>query len=1130
MGTGARGGTSGIDVTAHAAAPTPFDVLGPLPTGTTLLEASAGTGKTWTIAALLTRFVAEGAADLPEVLLITFGRAATRELRERVRERLVEARDVLSLGPGAHPDPLLGYLAAGSPDEVAERQHRLARACVDFDAATIATTHGFCQLVIRSLGTAADADPATELLEDLGELVEEAALDLYLRRWAPGGDPLFGAKDALAIARAATLDSHARLLPDHDETDEAAATRARFAAAVRAEVARRLRERRAMSFDDLLAHLARVLAHDEDGPAVAARLRGRYRFVLVDEFQDTDPVQWQILHRAFHGHATLVLIGDPKQAIYAFRGGDVHSYLAAAAVADTRATLDYNWRSDAALLRGLEALFDGAALGEEQIVVSPVAAGRPAPLLRTAHPRAPVQVRIVPTTGLPTTGNGEPLVDGVRPLVVRDLVTAIVEALDDGSTIADEVAGPWRAVRPGDIAVLVRSNGQAEQVRDALVGAGVPSVLRATSNVFATAAARDWLVLLEAVEQPHRVGRVRRLAVSAFLGRDAAALDAGGDAAHDALAHELRGWSAVLTESGVAALFAAADAAHGAVARLLGQVGGERQATDLRHVAEILHAAAMREGLGPAALLTWLRRRIEEAATPQGNPERSRRLDSDAAAVQVVTVHASKGLEFPLVYVPFGWDRSVREPDVALFHDADGRRCRDVGGPTGTHWADAVRAHLREDAGEDLRLLYVAATRARSALTVWWARSTITAESAVNRLLCRPPGPGNPPARVPIPDEARARALISERAAASAGTLEVVTAVLGPPPTWTPAAAPVGVPTAAVFDRTVDTAWRRTSYSALTALAHEAGPAPVDPLAETESPGTVDEPDADPQDAAAAQPADVAAAAPAFALLPAGAAFGTVVHTVLETVDLTAPDIASALITAATAALTRTPLPDLTGVELGQTLLPALQTPLGAIAGGRSLRAFGADRLCELEFELPLAGGDSPGRLIRLAQLRPVLETHLAADDPVRAWLPRLSSPDLAEQPLRGYLTGSIDTVLRVPDPAGPGYVVVDYKTNRLHPADAEPSLWHYRDQAMQAAMFAADYPLQALLYQVALHRYLTWRQPGYDPERHLRGALYLFLRGMPGAAPTGEASGVYAWRPRPAAVVATSEFLAGVR
>jgi exodeoxyribonuclease V beta subunit len=1122
MGAGVRGGTA-AGMTGRQFSVAEFDAFGPLPAGTTLLEASAGTGKTWTIAALLTRFVAEGAADLRDVLLITFGRAATRELRERVRERLSEARDVLALGPGPHPDPLLAQLAKGDPAGVAERHARLAAACADFDAATIATTHGFCQLVIRSLGTAADADPSTELLEDLGDLVEEVALDLYVRRWAGGDEPAFTPTEARDIARAAALDSHAVLMPEHG-ADDHARVRARFASAVRVEVAARLRDHRAMSFDDLLARLARVLSSD-DGEVVAERLRGQYRVVLVDEFQDTDPVQWEILHRAFHGHATLVLIGDPKQAIYAFRGGDVHSYLAAAATAHQRATLPTNFRSDEALLRGLDALFGGAALGEDDIVVGPVRAGRPQPLLRPPAPRAPVQVRVVSTAGLPAGRSGEPLAPGARAAVITDLVGAIVDVLSDGTQVAESAETEWREVRPGDIAVLVRSNQQAEQVRDALVAAGVPTVLRATSNVFATAAAREWLVLLEALEQPHRVGRVRRLMVSAFVGRDAAGLVAGGDAAHDALAHQLRGWAAVLAERGVAALFTTVDGSHGAVARLLGRTGGERQATDLRHVGEILHTVAVREGLGLAALLTWLRRRIEESAGPSAAPERSRRLDSDAAAVQVVTVHASKGLEFPLVYVPFGWARNVDQPKVALFHDERGRRCRDVGGPAGADWMTSVRAHQREDAGEDLRLLYVAATRARSALTLWWARSTITAESSVHRLLCSPPGSGSPPPSVRLPDEAGARALFGARAEASGGTLAVVAAAPWPARAWTPAAVAHGDPVAARFDRTVDTEWRRTSYSGLTALAHEAGPAAV-PLVEPESPGTVDEVD----DSTPGPAPQDAAPAPDFALLPAGAAFGTVVHTVLETVDLAAADPEAALVAAAGAALARTPIAELTADGLGAALLPTLDTPLGAVAGGRSLRGFATDRLSELDFELPLAGGDRPGRLLRLADLRPVLDGELAADDPVRGWLPRLSDPDLATQPLRGYLTGSIDAVLRVRGEE-PGYLVVDYKTNRLHPVDATPDLWHYRAEAMREAMFAADYPLQALLYQVALHRYLTWRQPGYDPERHLRGAFYLFLRGLPGAAATGdEIPGVFAWRPRPAAVVAVSEFLAGER
>ncbi len=249
---------------------------------------------------------------------------------------------------------------------VAQRLARLATATADFDSATIVTTHRFCQLVIRGLGSAADADPDTELVEDISELVREVALDLYVQPLGAGGDdPLFEQADAVSIAAAAAGDRHATLVPDPDTGSDAAAVRSRFARRVRVDVAARLRAHRSMSFDDLLIGLRDVLVDPLAGPAVAARLREEFRVVLVDEFQDTDPVQWQILRTAFAGHTTLVLIGDPKQAIYAFRGGDLYSYLAAAASADQRAGLPVNWRSDAGVLDGLDALFAGAALGDD---------------------------------------------------------------------------------------------------------------------------------------------------------------------------------------------------------------------------------------------------------------------------------------------------------------------------------------------------------------------------------------------------------------------------------------------------------------------------------------------------------------------------------------------------------------------------------------------------------------------------------------------------------------------------------------------------------------------------------------------------------------------------------------------
>jgi exodeoxyribonuclease V beta subunit len=355
---------------------------------------------------------------------------------------------------------------------------------------------------------------------------------------------------------------------------------------------------------------------------------------------------------------------------------------------------------------------------------------------------------------------------------------------------------------------------------------------------------------------------------------------------------------------------------------------------------------------------------------------------------------------------------------------------------------------------------------------------------------------------------------------------------------------------AARLDRTLDLAWRRTSYSALTAQAHDARPVAgvtsepevrrVDD--EGPEPGPDDVLDGAPTAGAAADPARYDGTASALhavlavpspmADLPVGAGFGTLVHAVLETADLTAPDLTAELAAGVTAELDRHPTPAVDPDALAAALVPVVRTPLGPLAGGRALADLAPrDRLAELDFELPLAGGDTPGASVVLGDLIPLLRRHLAPDDPLVAYPDRLAP--LAHQPLRGYLTGSIDAVLRLGDPER--YVVVDYKTNWLGPIGPdgpEPlTAAHYTPDRLAAAMLDAHYPLQALLYAAALHRFLRWRLRGYNPGRHLGGVLYLFLRGMcgpDGPAVDGVPCGVFSWRPPAALVTALSDLLDG--
>ncbi|WP_380170352.1 UvrD-helicase domain-containing protein [Kineococcus sp. DHX-1] len=1114
-----------------------FEVTGPLPTGTTVLEASAGTGKTWTIAGLVTRYVAEGVAAVDELLVVTFGRAATAELRDRVRERLVGARDALAdpATAAASPDAVVRHLAAAPEADVAARRARLSAALAGFDAATVATIHEFCQQVLTSLGTAADVDPTATLVEDVDDLVEEVCDDLYVRFAVRpgGGPPPFSRAVALRIAREAVGRADARIEPRGAAPETPEDLRVRFAQGVRREVAARKRSRRVLGFDDLLTRLRDALTDEVAGPTACDRLRRRYSVVLVDEFQDTDAVQWDVLRTAFHGCCPLVLIGDPKQAIYAFRGADVNSYLEAVGVADATATLGTNFRSDPAVLAGTAALLRGAALGDGRIVVHPVQAHhRTAALVGPAGPDpAPVRLRVLRRDGLPVTARtGVPAVADVRAAVARDTAEQVVAVLSEGLRVQPHRGGPGRDLAAGDVAVLVRTQSQAQLVQEELRRRGVPCVLSRGPSVFSTPAAREWVWLLEAVEQPHRAARVRRTALSSFVGWTAAELDAAGDRATDEVSVALRGWGTVLAERGVSGMFAAVNEERDLPRRLLGVEGGERRLTDLRHIAEVLHAeSALNPGGGVSTLLSWLRGRVEDAAGDV-DQERSRRLDTDRDAVQIATVHTSKGLEYEVVCVPFGWDSTGggSKDRLPVAHAPDGPRALHVGGPAAPAYDAFCRAADTEDLGEELRLLYVALTRAVSRLLVWWAPATNTQRGALHRLLMTDDVLAVPE-KLPLPaDDAFATRLEALFPPGSPVAVEDVP-LRSTPRRWSGPVTPAVELRAARFGAEVDLGWRRTSYSGLTRGVHDVHLPGRAVLSEPEVEVTVDEVDGvEPPGAEAGtdDPQGWRTVPSPLADLPAGTGFGTLVHAVLEGFDPAVPDRPAHL-----AALAREQFAAPLAEPLAAALDPVLRTGLGPLADDRALQDFAvADRLAELDFELPLAGGDDAGPSAggRLGDLAVLLRRHLPADDPVHAYAGQLTEPALAAEGLRGYLTGSIDAVLR----CGSRFLVVDYKTNRLAGPGEELTAWHYRRPALDEAVLAAHYPLQALLYSVALHRFLRWRLAGYDPAEHLGGSLYLFLRGMCGPdvapGPDGVPPGVWSWKPPAALVVATSDLLAG--
>ena len=1050
--------------------PPVFDLAGPLPTGLTVLEASAGTGKTWAISALAVRYLADGVVTAPRLLAITFTHKASADLRSRLYQRLISATDQLENRlagrAGGGDDPLVDILATGAADLAVARLDRLRQAIGDFDAATVATIHEFCRRAGDWLGPLL-GEAVSQTDDDAASAVGDQTIADATLEYLLGGQHDLTAANCTALAR--SVIEHPELAV---EPPSGAASR--FALGVRAEYDRR---KAAAGIDDY-ADLALKLVRAIDGPngaAVTTALADRYHVVLVDEFQDTDPVQWSILRRAF-GAGHLVLVGDPKQSIYGFREADTYAYLDAVANADAAFTLPVNHRSDESVVLGVNELFAGADFGQADasIPMRPSAASHTAPRLRSPDDWLRPGLEIRRVAGAP----GPWLYDAID----ADLVDWVVKALAAKPQLQDD--GHWRALQASDIAVLASTNRRGGAINEALRASGVPAVFSGVASVFASEAADEWLTLLEALANP-RPDTLRRAMFGRLIGLPLTRLADPDDEAPARWAALLREWRG----AGPATILGRLEQQAGLSPRLLRQPDGERLLTDVRHLAELLARQSQSDG-SPAGLVVWLRGQ-RRRAVESGSGDRTRRLETDRPAVNVMTVHSAKGLEFPIVLVPAAADAARHtwaSPDYPMIVRQGRQRVIDTrtGGPgqrqRGQAWSD-------ESAAEDRRRLYVALTRA-SSLAVAWVGDR---QATLTQLMATWKGPS--PAHV---------------RQTMAGSPSHLAMELPPPPP--PAAT-------GAFSRTIDGLWVRTSYSGLTADLHGAVPA-----------GGWDE--AGDEEAEPAAPDQTGALSPMDGL-PAGAAFGTIVHAVLEACDPASPTLRDDLTMAGDRLREHSVLPGLDTAHLADALAQVLHTPLGPLADGLSLADLGARRrLTELNFELPLGGPDAAGSR-RVADLAALFsQPELVPDDPMAGgglhdYGALLMATPAADRHLRGFLTGSIDNIVELPDHR---VFLIDYKTNRLGSPDADP-VAAYSRPAMTAAMKNAHYPLQALLYAVALRRYLAWRRPDTAFDEQWAGIGYLFIRGMAGPDTPlsgGSPCGVYSWRPAVGLIEAADAVLRG--
>lgn len=1199
--------------------------------GRHLIEASAGTGKTFTITTLCLRLVVEQGLEPEEILVVTYTRAATAELRDRVRTRLRQALAYLEADPGDRPDDAVLATLVGGWDAALARD-RLARALAGFDLAPISTIHSFCQRALREnafeSATAFDLD----LADDRGKRVEEIARDLWteltwqqhpmflqwLRSHTPTvdlaqaqrfvsaglaaakvrvlpvdtgevpdlegiGDRVtqahhaarkvwfdtkrevcqaidtcaalpanrykpgktvdnaatveaalqqrhgpFGVKgldDALAYFDPAVLAERRKTTairdgipaPSHPTMQVLAKLREALAAAEAVFVAERVRLCRALVeqaeavrarteppdadarfFDDLLVDLADALS-GPGGPRLAAALRRRLGAALIDEFQDTDPVQWRIFSRLFpDDDGTLFVIGDPKQAIYGFRGADLNAYLAARETIPEAHhwRLDVNWRSDAPLVSAVNHLFAQGAdpFTDTRIPFVEVKAAHAEPrLLDDGQPVAPLQLQLFPPRG----GGGAwgNYADHNRiPDVVGD---EIVGLLDSATTLPD--GDGRRPLRPGDIAILVSTHREAAGVQDALAQRRVPSVRYGQTRVYASDDGYALQVLLEAVAHPHDVRRVRAALVGPYLGwtADDLVAMAADDATEQAELDRFRGWRDTWVRRGFMRWFQQFLREADVMGRLLPQLGGERRLTNLRHLAELCHAAEQERGVGPLGLLAWLaEERAEERASGLDDAALMR-LESDARAVQIVTMHTSKGLQYPVVFCPYLW-KWVNDPSFPTFHDDEGHLALQL--HPEAHPDDAAQAQL-EARAERIRLAYVALTRAEHLCVVATGRlggpGWNYATGALTHLLFPPEGaPWSHLDKIKKMSPREFEEKLQALAGSSGGGIVVRDAVDVGPSTWRPPAAPavVHLPRQPRGGHGADQ--RISSFSGLVRRAHDAaydrdtdGHAPMPPA-----------PAPDPGDA------------PPLTLAPwpRGPAPGTAYHAAFEDLDFAEAaaggDAARAHVVEQ---LSRRGFDDDDAVEaVVRSVSEVVRTPLGGDAP--MLAQIDPDwRIDELGFTMRAGRGAKRLTPARLAaafaehgppRLRAAVADHIAS---------------LAFDEVEGALTGFVDLSF-----AHDGrWWVVDYKTNHLG-----DHLDAYAPERLDDAMIHGDYVLQYHLYVLALHRWLRRRVKGWTYDTHMGGVRYLFVRGMhPDAGPD---RGVFADRPSAAMIDALDAVL----
>ncbi|MBT8372503.1 MAG: exodeoxyribonuclease V subunit beta, partial [Deltaproteobacteria bacterium] len=847
-------------------------------------------------------------------------------------------------------------------------------------------------------------------------------------------------------------------------------------------------------FDDLLTLVQQALAEPQ-GNMLAARIRLRFRAALVDEFQDTDQVQYEIFSRIFSDSACpLFMIGDPKQAIYSFRGADVFSYFKAAAQALNRYTLTENYRSSAGLIQAVNTLFSNIKrpLVFEAIPFVNGTAGK------SLDPKVDYGEDGFHIWHLASQPNQKLTVKEVNAKIVSAVCTEIARLVQDKKN----------DVQLGDIAILVRTNRQAVLVKSNLSDANIPAVIYSAGNVFETAEAQEISRILLSISKPSRVGILKAALITDVMGWrlkdiDQQEMKAGWLESQIAQFNAYhRSWK----KDGFIAMFRRFLAAENVRTRLLSRSNGDRRLTNLLHVAEILHAAATEKNLGMTGLLKWFFTQIDPE-TPKQEIHQLR-LESDDQAVKVITIHKSKGLEFPVVFCPFSWGSTQVATEDFIFHEtqADGQITLDLGSAEiGEHWVQARNEQL----AENLRLLYVAVTRAAHRCYLIWPRTRTAGSSALAYLIHGQgalKGLGNAgdiAAELQqyfsnlSPEEYLAD--LEHLHKRSQGSI-----VLSPLPEKRAvmrAQRPIDQDKLQVkrFARQIDKSWRITSYSSL--VSHSK---PDHELPDRDE--LIDAADLNRESILVPEPSlESRQGTQDLFSFPKGTTSGIFFHDILEHLDFSTADKRSwkDLVRSKISAYGFDKLWEIPILGMLDNLSNLVLAPQKAAF---SLSAVdNAARINEMSFYFPIKHV-SPSTLTNV--FREFSDQVVLRDFPQ-------SLERLTFSPVRGLMMGFLDVLFEHND----RYYIIDWKSNFLG-----VSLDNYIKKRLNEEMRKSFYILQYHLYVLATHLHLKMRMPGYDYEKNFGGIFYIFLRGI--SAKKASDYGIYEDRPERALVEALEKAL----